>query len=189
MDKTSIRFISFYSVPAILGLFLIILSIGDTSEVVYLFRYFAVFLVLFASTKGYIYFTHKSNKRKWFILRSLCLFLFLLSFPPCIFFFVLSIIFYFDFVSIFPAILLPILIGVLLTIAFTILAELFIGLEIDKKKIQIKKQLEKIHAGPIQYAKIKSIRIISTAQPLMINGRKIEKKDDSHLLNKVIYID
>jgi hypothetical protein len=189
MDKTSIRYISFYSVPTILGLLLIILSFGDTSEVLTLFRGVANFLVLFASTKGYTYFSHKSNKRKWFILRSLCLFLFLLSFPPNIFFFILSIIFYFKFVLIFPVILLLIILGVLLTIAFTLLAGLFIELEIDAKKMQLKKQLEKAHTDPIKYAKIKSIRIISTAQPFMINGRKIEKKDDSHLLNTVIYID
>jgi len=101
----------------------------------------------------------------------------------------MSIIFKFNFVLTFPVILLPIMLGVLLTIAFAILAGLFIGLEIDDKRIQDKKELERTSAATHQYAKIKSIRIISTSQPLMINGKKIEKKDDSHLLNKVIYID
>ena len=55
-----------------------------------------------------------------------------------------------------------------------------LGLKIEHKKAKKKKlELQQENLGSHQLFRIKSIRIISTATPQMINGRKIVRSDSS----------
>jgi len=204
MDKKKLKFIFFSGIPFLAGYFFTIFTLVDSFENRSLVKGILALSILFLSIIGYVYFFDKTEKILTYLMKALCFFLFISSLSSCAFFLIFIIkpdfepdqipprrLKHYDYdwskFNIFSYITVIIVIG--LTVML-ILTGILIGNKLEKKTKEkhMLKQIVHIDGKENhQLVRIKSIRVISTAQPLMVNGRKIEKKDDSDILNRIIY--
>ena len=209
MDKKRLKFFFFNGIPFVAGYSFTVFTAVDNFENRSILKGVLALSILFLSIIGYVYFFEKTEKISTYFMKSQCFFLFISSLSSCVFFLIFiikpdfepdqipprrrgwRINYDWNKFNIFSYITVYIVVGL---IVILILTGIFIGNKLEKKikEKHLEEHMEKqiVHIdrkNNHQFVRIKSIRVISTAQPLMINGRRIEKKDDSEILNRIIY--
>jgi len=204
MDKKRLKFFFFYGIPFVAGYSFTIFTAVDCFENRSLVKGILALGILFLSIIGYVFFFDKTDKILTYLMKALCFFLFISSLSSCAFFLIFIIkpdfepdqipprrLKYYDYdwskFNLFSFITVLLVVGLILIL---ILTGIFIGNKLEKKTKEKHMLKQIIHIDGKenhQFVRIKSIRVISTAQPQMINGRRIEKKDNSDIINRIIY--
>lgn len=188
MDKKQLKFIFLFGIPLLIGTLITALDTLDIYLTQSLLRGIFSLIILLVSSIGFAFYFDKTNRKRSYLMKALSLSILISSFSSSLDFLIFLVRADFkledahpnneappgcecEFFTIFQYITI-FCVGILFVAI--LIGGIVLGLKIDKR-VTKKKKLE-LHRKKLdnhQLFRIKSIRVISTATPQTINGRKI----------------